>query len=263
VIVHLHGGFFRSYYEQEAAWMRALLKLALEKAAAAIVLGERFRPIFHGIVPDERIFVVPNGLDAGDLICEAAATGTTRQVLFLTNLIASKGFAETVHAAAAVVRVVPDARFVIAGDVMDTGVYQDVRQFVRDNGLEQSIAFPGPLSGEAKTSAFRSASLFVLPTAYPFEGQPFAILEAMAAGLPIITTDQGVIGEMVRDGVNGFIVPPGDHDALADKIILLLKDPELQERMGRASRERFLQNYTLDHWTENMAGVFTHVLARQ
>jgi glycosyltransferase involved in cell wall biosynthesis len=86
------------------------------------------------------------------------------------------------------------------------------------------------------------------------------VLEAMAAGLPVITTDQGAIRETVLDGVNGFIVPKGDPAAIAEKIVLLLRDHDLRRRMGQASRERFLASYTLARWSHDMLRVFQEVL---
>ena len=86
------------------------------------------------------------------------------------------------------------------------------------------------------------------------------ILEAMAAGLPIITTDQGVIRETVMHEVNGFIVPKGDPPAIADMILLLLRDEALCQRLGQASRERFLAHYTLDRCARDMARVLKEVI---
>ena len=82
----------------------------------------------------------------------------------------------------------------------------------------------------------------------------------MSAGLPVIATPQGAIPETVVDRVNGFLVPPRDPAAIADKILLLLRNEDLRRRMGQASRERFLKYYTLDRWANDMARVFREVL---
>jgi glycosyltransferase involved in cell wall biosynthesis len=85
------------------------------------------------------------------------------------------------------------------------------------------------------------------------------ILEAMAAGLPIIATRQGAIPDMVIDGVNGFIVPPGNPAAIAEKVVLLLKDEPLRLRMGNDSHEIFLKRFTLARWHEDMRNMFLQV----
>lgn len=85
----------------------------------------------------------------------------------------------------------------------------------------------------------------------------------MAAGLPIITTDQGAICETVLDRVNGFIIPKASPDAIAEKIVCLLRDDDLRRHMGQASRERFLKHYTLDRWGDRMLEVFEQALDEQ
>ncbi len=92
------------------------------------------------------------------------------------------------------------------------------------------------------------------------EGQPYVILEAIAAGLPIIATNVGCVPEMVQDGLNGFLIEPGDIEALAEKICVLLTDDALRRKMGQASRERFLAEFTFDKFAERMRAVFAAVL---
>jgi glycosyltransferase involved in cell wall biosynthesis len=86
-----------------------------------------------------------------------------------------------------------------------------------------------------KTELFERANLFVLPSYN--EGLPMAILEGMTAGMAIVSTPVGGIPEVVRDGYNGFLVPPGDIDALAEKLAVLAHDPQLCHLMGQRSRE--------------------------
>jgi glycosyltransferase involved in cell wall biosynthesis len=256
VVVHLNGGYFRQYYESEGGAMRALIRYALGRVIAVVVLGERFRPIFEGLVPSDRIFVVPNGLDANELFAIPRPNGFGEpHVFFLSNLVREKGFVDLVDAALPVTRAIPNVRFTIGGAVHDTPAHEDARRIVDQRNLDGHVVFPGALSGAAKHDAFSRASLFVLPSCYPFEGQPYVILEAMAAGLPVVTTDQGVIGDTVQDGVNGFIVPARDPDALAEKIILLLRDKALRERMGQIGRDLYQQRYTLERWIERMGSV--------
>ena len=96
------------------------------------------------------------------------------------------------------------------------------------------------------------ADVFVFPTYYPFEGHPWVIVEAMAAALPIITTNQGCIKETVIDGKNGFIIPKKDPDAIAEKIICFITHPELRETMGNMSRKLYEENFTEKHFVQRM-----------
>ena len=95
------------------------------------------------------------------------------------------------------------------------------------------------------------------------EGHPWVIVEAMASGLPIITTDQGCIKESVIDGENGFIIPKRDPDSIAEKIIHLIEQPELRERMGKKSRQLYEANLTEEHFVQRMIDTINLTLIGQ
>lgn len=261
VIVALHGSAFQSYYESESRWMRALLRFGLEKTAVAIVLGESLRRLFFGILPNERVVVVPNGLDGRALFGNGAMHSSSK-VLFLSTLMPEKGYMYVIEAASQVLEKMPHARFIFAGEVFDRKSFETAQAYVRANALTDKIQFVGPLTGQAKLDAFHHAAIFVFPPICP-EGHPFVILEAMAAGLPIVTTNQGAIAETIQDGLNGFIVPPRDANALAEKIVILLQNESLRQKMGEAGRSRFSNMYTLENWLERMDQVFTQVLEKK
>ena len=84
------------------------------------------------------------------------------------------------------------------------------------------------------------------------EGHPWVIVEAMASGLPIITTDQGCIKESVIHGENGFIIPKRDSDSIAEKIIYLIENTESRERMGQKSCQLYEANLTEEHFVSRM-----------
>ena len=92
------------------------------------------------------------------------------------------------------------------------------------------------------------------------EGHPWVIVEAMAAGLPIITTDQGCISESVINGKNGFIIPKRDPDAVTEKLIYLIEHPEIREKMGQKSRELYESNFTQEHFVGRMIDVMNLTL---
>jgi glycosyltransferase involved in cell wall biosynthesis len=101
-------------------------------------------------------------------------------------------------------------------------------------GLEKSVIFSGYLSEQELKEAYGTCDLFVLPSVW--EVLPIAVLEAMSSGKPVICTDAGGDREMVRDGVNGYVVPMRDSRALAEKVNLALADADMRSRMGEASR---------------------------
>jgi glycosyltransferase involved in cell wall biosynthesis len=109
-----------------------------------------------------------------------------------------------------------------------------MRATARALGLEQTVVFTG-----FREDAPRIASCFdVFTLSSEFEGLSIAVIEALALGKPVVVTNVGGLPEVIEDGRQGHIVPTGDAGALADRILRLLRDPELRTRMGAAGRAR-------------------------
>jgi glycosyltransferase involved in cell wall biosynthesis len=253
IAAHLRGGEFQEVYRAQPAVMRWLIRSSLRKVDSVGVLGVSLRRLFEGLVAPERIAVVPNGTPEPDL------NGTARDpntALFLSNLRRRKGVLEAVQAARLVVGEHPEARFVFIGQWEDEELESRVRAEVAD---DERIRFMPVVTGAAHRRALASAGLLLFPPVEP-EGHPRVVLEAMAAGLPIVTTDRGAIAETVVDGECGFVLPDPDPRELADRMLELLRDRSLRERMSRAARDRYLERFTqaaadraLADWLEDVA----------
>jgi glycosyltransferase involved in cell wall biosynthesis len=126
----------------------------------------------------------------------------------------------------------PNAKWVFVG----RGDFDDLRARARTAGIEGQVEFRGAVSDEEKINAYLEAAIFLLPS-YG-EGQPLSILEAMAAGLPVISTPVGSIAEVIEQETNGLLISPGDRGALAAAMGRLASDTDLRQRMGQANRER-------------------------
>ena len=149
--------------------------------------------------------------------------------------------------------------FVFAGSWYQENTKEAALQLLDTNGLWDHVRFVGRVLGEQKASLLMTSDIFVFPPVGP-EGQPLVLLEAMSAGLPIVTTDQGCIAETVIHGLNGFIVESSNLQQLACRILQLAADAGLRESMGRKSRERFMQFYTRDMFARNISNVFARVV---
>lgn len=135
-----------------------------------------------------------------------------------------------------------------------------LKQLARDLNVEGQIIFTGELT-DAKPG-YAGMDIFVLPSAYP---EPFGgvVMEAMSMGLPVIATNFGGSLDQVVDGVTGFLVSPADPPALASKIELLARDPELRRRMGAAGRERIAENFSLSDMLKKIDNVYASVLSKE
>ena len=149
----------------------------------------------------------------------------------------------------------------IAGGEGLPGDKERMDRLVGEGGLASHIRLLGIVSGACKESALAEADCLVLPS-YA-EGLPMAILEGMAYGLPIIATRVGAIPEVITDGVEGFLVEPGDIESLADRLLRLSMDAELREQMGIAARRRVEADHSLDVMVEGLLTVYSEALGRQ
>jgi glycosyltransferase involved in cell wall biosynthesis len=238
VALHLRGGVFREFYEASNPVLRWWIRSTLRRVSTVAVVGDRLKPIFDGLLPPDRIAVVPNGTP--DVSLNNGSRDPNR-VLYLSNLVRDKGVMEAVEAALIVVRRNPTAEVFFAGDWDDDAVEQKARESIRSS--EDRIQFFPPVSGEEKETLLQSCSVLLFPPRAE-EGHPRVVLEAICRGIPLVTTDRGAINETVTDGESAFILADPDPEQLADRIIRLLDDGELREQMGKAARARYERDYT-------------------
>ena len=258
VVCHLRGGYFRKWYESAGQFMRWYVRSVHARVDAQIVLGERLRPLFSGLMPAGKIFVVPNGKDFVRFDRKPGAQGRVK-VLYLGNFIRSKGVLDVLRALPLVYRRCAEVEFVFAGELKDDTIRCEIEDCLRQHP-ELPVTMLETVTGQDKYNLLASADIFVFPSYYAPEGHPWVTVEAMAAGLPIISTDQGAIAEYVINGENGFIVEKQNSATIAEKVLLLARDPALRQAMGRRSRQLYEANLTEEKLVERLSGVFNIVL---
>jgi glycosyltransferase involved in cell wall biosynthesis len=147
------------------------------------------------------------------------------------------------------------ATFDICGDGPD----RQALEFTADDlGVSQRVRLRGKLSTAECRDVLRDADVFVLSSVA--EGISNAVLEAMACGVPVVCTECGGMREAVRDGVEGYLVPPRDPDAMAARLRQLAEDEPLRRRMGAAARQRVLDGFTLRGQVEALRGLYASAL---
>ncbi|WP_210491639.1 glycosyltransferase [Patulibacter sp. SYSU D01012] len=227
---------------------RGRLVMAVERATAPLVDAyvanspgalEVLRA--HGIAA-RRLHWIPNGLDpaawsvpdrsTSDGLPTVACVGRFTPVKRQSDVVAAAGLLRD--------RGTP-ARFVLAGD---GPLRADVAAQVRAAGLEAVVTLPGALPPERVAALLATADVACLASSQ--EGMPGAVMEAMAAGVPVVGTRVNGIRDLVVDGVTGLLVPPGEPAALADAVGRLVADPAAARRMGAAGRRRIEDEFSLD-----------------
>jgi glycosyltransferase involved in cell wall biosynthesis len=238
VVAHLRGGEFSTFYARQPRLLRRWIRSTLKRLTSMAVMGSSLRGLFDGLVPDERIAVVPNGTPDID---QDGFERDPETVLFLSSFMPRKGIVEAVETAMRVLERRPDARFLFVGESRDAELDRRLHERARSAG--DNIRFLPEAGDEEKRRLLLSSSLLLFPPIAP-EGHPRVVLEAIAAGLPVVATNQGAIAETITDGESGFVLDEPGTDQLADRVIQLLGDTDLRDRMGRAARARYLGEFT-------------------
>ena len=166
------------------------------------------------------------------------------RLLFLSNLIPSKGVYVLLDACRMLrERGVPFACDFVGGETkeIDRAAFENA---VHERALEGMVCYQGPKYGEEKERYWQKADVFVQPT---YEDCfPLTIVEAMQHGKPVVSTDEGAVPDLVKDGENGFVCPRQDAHALSDALERLITDPALRRQMGEAGYARYKELYTLE-----------------
>lgn len=260
IVLHLHGGNFRRWYEGRSALFRFYVRLLLKATTRVVLLGTSLKPLFSGLVPDSRISVVPNGIEWGKARSASGKPARKKRfrILYLGTLNRLKGVLVLLAAVPLTLKRRRDVEFVFAGGWSHLSDRREAEALLSRMDAADHVFFTGPMEGEAKEDLFASADLFVFPGVQQ-EGQPLVVIEAMAAGLPILFTDRGCLRETVIAEENGREVRTNDPEDLAEKIAQMLENPEVMREMGRRSRARYEENYTAKIFFQRMVVLFLKV----
>jgi glycosyltransferase involved in cell wall biosynthesis len=233
----------------------ALENLGLSRADSVIVNSHSVaEEIAARGVARTRPVVIPNGVDLARFR-PSPGTQAGRMILFVGRLVPQKGVDVLLHAFAALLRRCPGLRLVIAGDGFQR-LY--LERLSRHLGLPPHVEFPGWQAGPALTRLYQAAEMVVVPSMY----EPFGLvaLEAMACARPTVAARAGGLAEIISDGSTGYLFPPGDHLALAQRMARVLLDPARASAMGRAARQKAL-DYDWGHVAEQTHRLYLETLA--
>jgi len=214
-------------------------------------------------IPDEQTVTVHEGIDVERVVSTEAVN--VHEAFWLPHdapvvgnvaaLVPHKGQRHLVEAAHLVVQEIPDVRFIILGE---GELREHLERQVREHHLEKHVLLPGFRTDVL--GCIKGFDLFVMSSVT--EGLGTSLLDAMAASRPIVATTAGGIPEIVEHGLNGLLVPPRDHPALAAAIVRMLKDPDLRRRMGAAGFARVRERFTVDRMIAGTAAVYARVAGR-
>jgi len=255
IVLHMHGGNFDKLYDKNPRFMQTYTRRVMNLTDAIIAVSTEWRRRLAQIVPVDHIFSFQNCV-AVDAISPHLANRSNHMAmaLFLGRIGPRKGAFDLLEAMGRLQAINCPLQVWIAGSEERHG--DQLRAVARWEELQllDKCQLVGNVHGVEKAELLSKASLFVLPS-YD-EGLPMAVLEAMAAGLAVISTPVGGIPEVVKDGYNGFLVRPGDVETLAEKLAVLSSDPHLCELMGKRSREMAVRELDVKPYVERLVALY-------
>lgn len=230
------------------------------KDAEIILLSKYLYSDIQEYVSEDRIQYCPNGIpDAffSNYKVRNSEAITKVNILFLSNLNVSKGVFVLLDACAILYQKKFSFECKFVGGIGDVTEDQ-FNDRVRTLKLDKHVFYVGKKYGDEKNEYLMKSDIFVFPTCYETFG--LVNLEAMQFALPVISTNEGGIPDIVEDGITGFIVDKKNPQALAEKLELLIKDKDLRERMGSAGRKKFEEEFTIKHFEKNLYQIFRKIL---
>jgi glycosyltransferase involved in cell wall biosynthesis len=203
--------------------------------------------------------VIPNGIKKV-IIPENRNKPDRINILYLSNLFPGKGFNELIEVFGKLARGNSNIYLYMVGGFPYKGIRKKIRKQIIKSGLIDRIFLKGPRFDEYKLKFYGEADIFVFPSFFRQECFPLVILEAMQAGLPVVTTREGAIPEIIDNEVNGVIINQKDNEALEYQIQRLVNDKNLRSDLGSAAKKKFTENFTLDHFEKNMRNFYEREL---
>lgn len=254
-----------SHYPMGARTVTALVRRANRHVDRVVVVSESSRRAYIGNYHCEpsKVLAIRNGVDLArferlpDRQASRRALGTTPGdivAVVVGRLCAGKGQAAAIAAAASVRERVPGFKLLLVGD---GPLAPELRALAGERGTAGDVIFAG-FRGDIE-AVLSASDLFLL--ASEAESLPLSVLEAMAAALPVVSTDVGGLSEAIEDGVTGRLVPPGDPAALADAIVEVLGSPDRGAAMGRAGRLRAESEFDVRVCYSTVALLYKELLA--
>lgn len=259
IVIHQHN---KGMASDVGRWPYRWLLPLVYKRCMVILLSWNLYPDISVIVPKENVHICPNGVASRTNGHQNGRSldNNTPKILFLSNLIESKGVIVLLDA----LELLKKAGLLFSCDFIGGETKQiDKSRFmqeIKDRALEDCVVFHGQKTGIEKDEFFAKSDIFAFPTYYENECFPLVLLEAMSWKLPIVTTDEGGIPDIVANGVNGLICERKDPVSLANCIESLLTDEKLRKDMGLKGYERYCQMFTSEAFEARMTECLTNCI---
>lgn len=254
-VFHFHAAGLCGIYPRLPRLLRPFFRLAYGTPDLAIFTTQ-LTAADAAMLHARQTAVVPCGIPDHASTAQASLPtqpNATPVLLFAGILCEGKGVMVLLEMCRLLQEAGEDFRLVCLGAFQSAAFQNEVEHYLQKYGLQQNVSFPGVFTGADKANAFASADIFCFPSHYAAESFGVVLIEAMSYSLPIVATTWQGIPEVTSER-GTLLIPIQDPTALSDAVRLLLHAPELRTRMGALNRARYLANFTMERYREQLAG---------
>lgn len=228
------------------------------KGADNIIINSPFaKEVLGGLLDNKKVYELNNPVSDAFFNIDNSAEEENK-VLFAGNISEAKGIMTLLEAIGILKKDFRDIRLAIAGDFKDRDFYHKLNRLIKENDLEGAVSFLGRLDDNGLKEEYGKASVFAFPSNE--DVAPLSLLQAMAGAKAIVASRVGGIPYMIDNGISGFLIEKKDHNALAEKIGVLLRDSGLRRKLGFAAREKTLKGYSIDSVTGKLYSIYKDLL---
>ena len=256
IIYHLHGKGIKQRMQSREIYSM-LYNFVFNNTNVIHLSYILFDDLKYISVPYKK-FVIENGIRDDSFKIDIPKNNAIPNLLYLSNLEKTKGILDLIEACNLLYDSGQKFKLNIVGGFVKSIPIEKFNKILENK--QNYINYLGPKYGDEKIDILKKTDIFVFPTYYPNECFPLVILEAMQFGIPVISTKEGAIPEIIDNDKTGFIVEKNSPDQIAEKLEVLIKNSDLRNKMGKAGRKKFIENYTIDKFEENLVGIMDDVL---
>ncbi len=248
IVLHMHAASFEFYFNTNR-FVKGLIRKTFNKGDVIIALSESWAEVF-GSITNNKIIIINNSVPTPK---ENFYNINAKKITFMGFIGPRKGLFDLLKSFSQVSSRI-ESKLIICG----SGEIDKMNIIIKEYNIHNNIEFHGWITPKERDLLLRGTAVFVLPSYN--EGLPMVILEAMAYGIPIISTTVGGIPELVKKD-NGFLISPGNINLLSKSIIMLLNDNEMRKEMSEKNYYKIRDNYSMTYTFSKLKDVYFNVLS--
>lgn len=252
IILHIHGGGFKKFFEEECNQnQKNWIKENINKCEKIIVLSDEWKEYFSKLTSTEKLEVIYNGVNVPKIKRREI---NNNRILFLGRINKNKGIYDALECMNLLKKNNVDFEFIICGDGENKKLISEIKRL----DLKENVKFKGWINNNQREKELSDSSYFILPSY--FEAMPVSILEAMAYGNVVISTNVGSIPKIIKSNKNGILVNPGDIKQLYLSLKKVIENKKMAESLSMKSIETIKENFDIKNNIEKTLKLYKEVI---